>query len=214
MTKIKNTSPSALFHLRLATISPTALFPLPIIPTRYRLDPFSLGPRSLAGSIFMPSSEVFPPSVFLKGFSTPWSNASTGSSHSKPPAFSKNVGDFCKSCPGTNEATGYNAPMAVASTKRTHFVVNIVFDVIVVREMLFSQTPQVRKCLMEANGHRKQKKKRTPRRQRFVSVESRNRGVFADAWRQSVTTLEIGTTGNEGARNRRGCRLDSYCVLL
>jgi hypothetical protein len=70
--------------------------------------------------------------------------------------------------------------MAVASTKRTHFVVNIVFDVIVVREMLFSQTPQVRKCLMEANGHRKQKKKRTPRSYRLnleIAAFSLTRGA-------------------------------------
>jgi hypothetical protein len=49
---------------------PTELFPVPIIPIKYRLEPLSLGLRSRAGSIFIPSSELVRPG-FLKGFSTP-----------------------------------------------------------------------------------------------------------------------------------------------
>jgi hypothetical protein len=71
-------------YLRRATLSPTADFPEPMMPMRYRLEPPNRGPRSLAGSIFMPSSSPLIKSGFLKGLSTPWSKASPGSSHSKP----------------------------------------------------------------------------------------------------------------------------------
>ena len=53
---------------------------------RYIFEPANRGLNKRAGSIFMPSLE-FRSSLFLNGLSTCCYKATTGSSHSKPPAY-------------------------------------------------------------------------------------------------------------------------------